>query len=296
MLKYLDDLKFDFKLKKENIIGWYHSHPGFGCWLSGIDVQTQKLHQGFEDPYVAIVIDPIKSMRFGNIDIGAFRTFNDNHRPTNTDEKNGTLGWHCKEYYALDIQLFCNEHDKIMLRKMDDLLQSEDLKNGNAENDNFEDLFSDLLRETSKIGFDERMLDRSMSLDDDYDAIKLWRSVNSMLESIEFSEQLRKRSRQPSLNKQKTRSSNNTKTSVIDADTSLNEASSIAVSGTISAQFDGHHNKIQKKSDVPLKPLVDGNLKTRLVKTGLEMDNVAISKLNSNILISKQRNLIFPKK
>jgi hypothetical protein len=22
-------------------VGWYHSHPGYGCWLSGIDVGTQ---------------------------------------------------------------------------------------------------------------------------------------------------------------------------------------------------------------------------------------------------------------
>lgn len=25
----------------ENAVGWYHSHPGYGCWLSGIDVGTQ---------------------------------------------------------------------------------------------------------------------------------------------------------------------------------------------------------------------------------------------------------------
>ena len=24
----------------ENVVGWYHSHPGYGCWLSGIDVDT----------------------------------------------------------------------------------------------------------------------------------------------------------------------------------------------------------------------------------------------------------------
>jgi len=23
-------------------VGWYHSHPGFGCWLSMVDVTTQK--------------------------------------------------------------------------------------------------------------------------------------------------------------------------------------------------------------------------------------------------------------
>lgn len=24
----------------ENIVGWYHSHPGYGCFLSGQDVKT----------------------------------------------------------------------------------------------------------------------------------------------------------------------------------------------------------------------------------------------------------------
>ncbi len=27
--------------RPENAVGWYHSHPGYGCWLSGIDVSTQ---------------------------------------------------------------------------------------------------------------------------------------------------------------------------------------------------------------------------------------------------------------
>lgn len=26
--------------RPEYIVGWYHSHPGYGCWLSGIDVNT----------------------------------------------------------------------------------------------------------------------------------------------------------------------------------------------------------------------------------------------------------------
>ena len=28
-------------VRPEYIVGWYHSHPGYGCWLSGIDVMTQ---------------------------------------------------------------------------------------------------------------------------------------------------------------------------------------------------------------------------------------------------------------
>mmetsp|Transcript_2793 Transcript_2793/g.3457 ORF Transcript_2793/g.3457 Transcript_2793/m.3457 type:complete len:142 (+) Transcript_2793:3-428(+) len=35
--------------RHEMVVGWYHSHPGFGCWLSGTDVNTQQsfemLHQ-----------------------------------------------------------------------------------------------------------------------------------------------------------------------------------------------------------------------------------------------------------
>ena len=27
----------------ENVVGWYHSHPGFGCWLSGVDVNTHQV-------------------------------------------------------------------------------------------------------------------------------------------------------------------------------------------------------------------------------------------------------------
>ena len=26
--------------RPEMVVGWYHSHPGFGCWLSGTDVET----------------------------------------------------------------------------------------------------------------------------------------------------------------------------------------------------------------------------------------------------------------
>jgi 26S proteasome regulatory subunit N11 len=35
------------RLKQTNrpqmVVGWYHSHPGFGCWLSGVDINTQQV-------------------------------------------------------------------------------------------------------------------------------------------------------------------------------------------------------------------------------------------------------------
>jgi 26S proteasome regulatory subunit N11 len=27
--------------RSEMVVGWYHSHPGFGCWMSGVDMNTQ---------------------------------------------------------------------------------------------------------------------------------------------------------------------------------------------------------------------------------------------------------------
>lgn len=61
--------------RMENAIGWYHSHPGYGCWLSGIDVNTQMLNQNYQEPFVAIVIDPVRTVSAGKVCLGAFRTY-----------------------------------------------------------------------------------------------------------------------------------------------------------------------------------------------------------------------------
>ena len=39
--KMLDQLKQTNR--PEMVVGWYHSHPGFGCWLSGVDISTQQV-------------------------------------------------------------------------------------------------------------------------------------------------------------------------------------------------------------------------------------------------------------
>jgi COP9 signalosome complex subunit 5 len=67
--------------RMENVLGWYHSHPGYGCWMSGIDVSTQMLNQQFQEPWLAIVIDPVKTAATGKVDIGAFRTYPQGHKP-----------------------------------------------------------------------------------------------------------------------------------------------------------------------------------------------------------------------
>jgi hypothetical protein len=42
--KMLDMLKQTGR--PEMVVGWYHSHPGFGCWLSSVDVNTQQVRSG----------------------------------------------------------------------------------------------------------------------------------------------------------------------------------------------------------------------------------------------------------
>jgi 26S proteasome regulatory subunit N11 len=49
--------------RPEMVVGWYHSHPGFGCWLSGVDINTQQSFEALSDRAVAVVVDPIQSVK-----------------------------------------------------------------------------------------------------------------------------------------------------------------------------------------------------------------------------------------
>ncbi|KAI0981522.1 hypothetical protein GJ496_004843 [Pomphorhynchus laevis] len=101
----------------ENVIGWYHSHPGYGCWLSGIDVSTQMLSQKYQDPWLAIVIDPFRTVSTGTIDIGAFRTYQKDEYAPAIQNRNIPLnklmefGVHCRKYYKLNISYFVSSID-----------------------------------------------------------------------------------------------------------------------------------------------------------------------------------------
>jgi COP9 signalosome complex subunit 5 len=96
------------------VIGWYHSHPGYGPWLSGIDVATQDLQQRHQDPYVALVIDPTASAATGSPVIGAFRTVPEGTPPRDGGQVSGggvgvplrkaeDYGAHASRYYELAI-------------------------------------------------------------------------------------------------------------------------------------------------------------------------------------------------
>ncbi|KAI1711060.1 JAB1/Mov34/MPN/PAD-1 ubiquitin protease domain-containing protein [Ditylenchus destructor] len=91
--KMLDMLKQTGR--PEMVVGWYHSHPGFGCWLSGVDIQTQQSFEALSDRAVAVVVDPIQSVK-GKVVIDAFRTINNqtialNQEPRQTTSNIGHL-------------------------------------------------------------------------------------------------------------------------------------------------------------------------------------------------------------
>jgi 26S proteasome regulatory subunit N11 len=62
----------DDVIRPEMVVGWYHSHPGFGCWLSGVDINTQQSFEALNQRAVAVVVDPIQSVK-GKVVIDAFR-------------------------------------------------------------------------------------------------------------------------------------------------------------------------------------------------------------------------------
>jgi len=109
--------------RPENAIGWYHSHPGYGCWLSGIDVDTQMQNQQYQDPFVAIVVDPIRTISSGKVNVGAFRTYPKGHKADNDPleyqpiplNKIEDFGVHCKQYYPLEVSFFKSSLDKRLL-------------------------------------------------------------------------------------------------------------------------------------------------------------------------------------
>uniref|UniRef100_A0A4W3GE79 COP9 signalosome complex subunit 5 n=1 Tax=Callorhinchus milii TaxID=7868 RepID=A0A4W3GE79_CALMI len=122
MAAYIENAKQVGRL--ENAIGWYHSHPGYGCWLSGIDVSTQMLNQQFQEPFVAVVIDPTRTISAGKVNLGAFRTYPKGYKPPDEGpseyqtiplNKIEDFGVHCKQYYALEVTYFKSSLDRKLL-------------------------------------------------------------------------------------------------------------------------------------------------------------------------------------
>ncbi|KNC78968.1 26S proteasome non-ATPase regulatory subunit 14 [Sphaeroforma arctica JP610] len=117
--------------RPEMVVGWYHSHPGFGCWLSGVDINTQQSFEALNQRAVAVVVDPIQSVK-GKVVIDAFRLINPQmilmgQEPRQTTSNIGYLNKPSiqslvhglnRHYYSISIASRKNELEQQMLMNL----------------------------------------------------------------------------------------------------------------------------------------------------------------------------------
>ncbi|BEI90328.1 uncharacterized protein CcaverHIS019_0303980 [Cutaneotrichosporon cavernicola] len=153
--------------QNENQRGWYHSHPGYGCWLSGIDVDTQMTNQTHQDPYLAVVIDPNRTVSAGKVEIGAFRTYPQGYTPPSSGsseyqsiplDKIEDFGAHANAYYPLKVEIYKSKTDEKLLDLLwnkywvETLSQSRILSNRAYTTSQVKDLNAKLLAAGDKVG------------------------------------------------------------------------------------------------------------------------------------------------
>ena len=116
--------------RDQSVVGWYHSHPNFGPFLSGTDCETQKSQEMMNPRAVAVVMDPIQSVR-GKVIIDAFRIIDQRlfmgKEPRQTTSN---IGWLRKPfqsarshgldkyYYSIAINYRKNELEQKMLANL----------------------------------------------------------------------------------------------------------------------------------------------------------------------------------
>jgi|TARA_B100001142_G_scaffold293227_1_gene312643 COP9 signalosome complex subunit 5 len=91
--------------------------------MSGIDCSTQTLNQQYTEPFLAIVLDPIRTCCSGKVELGAYRTYPQSYIPPKKKmykyvvpiNKSLDFGAHAKKYYSLETSLFKSHHDSNLL-------------------------------------------------------------------------------------------------------------------------------------------------------------------------------------
>uniref|UniRef100_A0A7S2WTE4 COP9 signalosome complex subunit 5 n=1 Tax=Rhizochromulina marina TaxID=1034831 RepID=A0A7S2WTE4_9STRA len=122
--------------RKERFMGWYHSHPFdvdeeySHCYMSNTDITTQLAWQRAEDPHgnpwLAIVVDPLRSLAKSHPEFGAFRTYppefeaGRNETPDGSnvvDDQKRVEKWGVcwNRYYKLDIEYFMSAQAKAVI-------------------------------------------------------------------------------------------------------------------------------------------------------------------------------------
>eukprot|EP00033_Pygsuia_biforma_P000652 GCRY01000767.1.p1 GENE.GCRY01000767.1~~GCRY01000767.1.p1 ORF type:complete len:303 (+),score=29.44 GCRY01000767.1:163-1071(+) len=132
--------------RDEMVVGWYHSHPGFGCWLSGVDQNTQQSFEQLNPRAVAVVVDPIQSVR-GKVVIDGFRLIDQqfaylHEEPRQTTSNVGQLKKHTiqalihglnRQYYSLNIDYRKDELEEKMLLNFNKTVWMDALSVSSAE-------------------------------------------------------------------------------------------------------------------------------------------------------------------
>jgi len=128
--KMLDMLKQTGR--PEMVVGWYHSHPGFGTWLSGVDINTQTSFEALNPRAVAVVVDPVQSVK-GKVVIDAFRLISPQTLMMGKEPRQTTSNIHYlqkpsihalihglnRSYYQINMAYRKNNLEMQMLRNLD---------------------------------------------------------------------------------------------------------------------------------------------------------------------------------
>merc|ERR1711934_825118 len=112
--KMLDMLKQTGR--NEMVVGWYHSHPGFGCWLSGVDINTQQSFEQLNQRAVAVVIDAFRLISPQTLMLGQEpRQTTSNLGHLNKPSIQALIHGLNRHYYSIAINYRKNELEEKML-------------------------------------------------------------------------------------------------------------------------------------------------------------------------------------
>lgn len=165
--------------RHETVVGWYHSHPGFGCWLSSTDVSTQSSFEHICKRAVAVVIDPIQSVK-GKVVIDAFRNISNASFGGDQRITTSNIGFlkqpsfislvHGlnKSYYSFNITFKKNDLERMMLLNMNRKSWADNLKIKEGRVPEFEEKikkYYKMAKEEIGMAKDERAMKRMGKMD-----------------------------------------------------------------------------------------------------------------------------------
>lgn len=139
VINYMISLGESLELtRNERFMGWYHSHPfdvdvNSHCFLSSTDVGTQLQWQRAEDPHgnpwLAIVLDPLRSLAKSRPELQAYRVYPPEYTAPENETPDGTVvveanprlerwGSCWNRYYVLELDYFTSRLGKKVMHTL----------------------------------------------------------------------------------------------------------------------------------------------------------------------------------